>query len=355
MKIDSNSLASAFCGFKTVYSASFEAAEGHADKVSMSVSSQALEEEYGWLGNFPEMREWLAERRIKQLSKHGFTIRNKKFESTISVSRDDMADDKLGLYRPMFSEMGRSAKLHKDQLVFRLLKTGFDTTCFDGQNFFDADHPVEVDGTDTSVSNMQAGTGPAWFLLDTTREIRPIIWQEREGYEFQAVDSAGDQSVFLTDTYLYGIRARVNAGFGLWQLAFGSKADLTPVNYEAARAAMMAAQSSDGQLLDVKPNVLVVPPALEGAARSLLMSDQISGSSNIWRDSAEMIVSFDVGGSRCLSVLIQLKLRVLHTLWTRKPNGSAYICSPTERCTRVMAGCSFWMMPSTLLTPHSKR
>lgn len=295
MKIDSNSLASAFRGFKTVYSASFEAAEGHADKVSMSVSSQALEEEYGWLGNFPEMREWLAERRIKQLSKHGLPSGTRNSKAPFRSAGMIWQMTSSAFYRPMFSEMGRSAKLHKDQLVFRLLKTGFDTTCFDGQNFFDAEHPVEVDGTDTSVSNMQAGTGPAWFLLDTTREIRPIIWQEREGYEFQAVDNAGDQSVFLTDKYLYGIRARVNAGFGLWQLAFGSKADLTPANYEAARAEMMAAQSSDGQLLGVKPNVLVVPPALEGAARSLLMSDQISGSSNIWRDSAEMIVSFDVG------------------------------------------------------------
>ncbi|PZU19288.1 MAG: hypothetical protein DI589_21900 [Shinella sp.] len=40
----------------------------------------------------------------------------------------------------------------------------------------------------TSISNMQAGTSEPWFLLDLSRAVRPIIWPEREKYEFQTVD-----------------------------------------------------------------------------------------------------------------------------------------------------------------------
>ena len=31
----------------------------------------------------------------------------------------------------------------------------------------------------------------------------------------------------MTDEHVYGVRARVNAGLGLWQMAYASKAPLT--------------------------------------------------------------------------------------------------------------------------------
>jgi hypothetical protein len=39
--------------------------------------------------------------------------------------------------------------------------------------------------------------------------------REREGYEFTSVNRHDDSYVFENDRYLYGVRARVNAGFGL--------------------------------------------------------------------------------------------------------------------------------------------
>ncbi|HEV7490809.1 MAG TPA: Mu-like prophage major head subunit gpT family protein, partial [Rhodanobacteraceae bacterium] len=66
------------------------------------------------------------------------------------------------------------------------------------------------------------------------------------------------------------VRARANAGLGLWQLAFASKLELTAENYEGARAAMMAFKGDDGRPLGVKPDTLVAGPGLEGAAMRLL-------------------------------------------------------------------------------------
>ena len=83
--------------------------------------------------------------------------------------------------------------------MFELLKSGFDSPCFDGQNFFDTDHPLEgADGATVTVSNMQAGAGPGWCPWDVSRGVRPIIWQEREGHEFTAVNQRDDARVFTT-------------------------------------------------------------------------------------------------------------------------------------------------------------
>lgn len=139
---------------------------------------------------------------------------------------------------------------------------------------------------------MQDGAGPAWYLLDTSRAVKPLIWQEREAYEFQALTAHSDSHVFLNDEYLYGVRARVNAGFGLWQLGFGSKADLTPANYAAARAAMMDYRADGGRVLGINPTTLVVPPALEDAALHVLNTEiKDGGGSNPWKGTAELIVT----------------------------------------------------------------
>jgi phage major head subunit gpT-like protein len=207
MIINAANLDLAFRGFQTVYDEARLAAPSHAMEIAMAVPSSARDETYGWLGAFPQLREWVGPRQVKNLTARGFTIENRKFESTVSVSRADIADDRLGVFKPMFSEMGTIAARHPDELVFGLLKAGFDSPCFDGQNFFDADHPLEdAKGAPVTVSNMQAGAGPGWYLLDVSRGVRPIIWPEREGYEFTSVNRHDDAHVFTHDACMYGVR-----------------------------------------------------------------------------------------------------------------------------------------------------
>jgi len=98
--------------------------------------------------------------------------------------------------------------------------------------------------------------------------------------------------VFSTDNYLYGIRARVAAGLGLWQLAYGSRQPLTPANYALARAAIQAFTADGGRPLGTNPTVMVVPPSLEAAAMEILNTENGSaGATNIWKVTAELIVT----------------------------------------------------------------
>jgi len=197
----------------------------------------------------------------------------------------------------MFEEMGRSAKIHPDTLVFGLLRDGFATKCFDGQFYFDTDHPIYNDAGEISgsIANMQAGAGPAWYLLDLSRSIKPLIWQERQKYRFRALDRETDENVFMSKNYIYGVDARVNVGFGLWQLAFASKADLTSDNFVLAKNAMTGLRGDQGARLGIRPTHLVVSPELEEAALELLKPILGGGSSNIWQNAVEVIVSHHVG------------------------------------------------------------
>lgn len=293
MDITASLLNEMFSGFNTAFNKAVQATPTFWNKIAMDVKSTGSNETYGWLSGMPQMREWLGERHIRGVATARYTLENRKFESTIRVRREDIEDDRLGVYSPQISMMAHAAASHPDELVFEVLKKGFTSESYDGQPFFDADHPVILEGeTETSVSNFGGGTGTPWFLLDVSRPVKPLVFQTRIPYQMQRVDKDSDSGVFFHDEYTYGIRARVNAGFGLWQLAYGSKQPLTPANYAAARIAMQGMRYEGGRIMGVTPNLLVVPPALEGAARELLTADELSGGgTNVWCDPAELLVS----------------------------------------------------------------
>ena len=191
---------------------------------------------------------------------------------TISVPRNDVEDDQYGIFAPMFTEMGRSAAEFPDELIFGLLSAGFTTDCYGGQFFFDTDHPVgNGEQAPVAVSNFQGGSGEPWFLLDCSRPLKPMIFQERRQLDnLVRKDDERDDNVFWRKEYVYGSDGRCNAGFGLWQLAYASKEELNAENYEAARKAMMTLRGDEGRPLGVRPDTLVCGPDLEGAAMRLL-------------------------------------------------------------------------------------
>jgi phage major head subunit gpT-like protein len=279
--------------YRTNFQSAFDGVEPTYAQVATVVPSSTAEEKYPWLGQVPGMREWIGPRLIKNLSEHGYSIRNREWEMTVSVPRPAIEDDQYGVYSVMMTEMGRAARLHPDELVWGLLKAGFSTLCFDGQYFFDNDHPVLTPaGAEVSVSNMQAGAGEPWFLLDLSRGLKPLIFQERKKPEFVWKDDPEiSDEVFMLNQYVYGAYARYNVGFGFWQMAFGSKATLNQANFRAARNAMALLKSdTNGQPLGVKATHLVVGPTNGDAARDIILSERLAnGQTNTDRNLVQII------------------------------------------------------------------
>ena len=67
-------------------------------------------------------------------------------------------------------------------------------------------------------------------------------------------------------------------------------AALTAESYKTARAMMMSYKNSKGRSLGLVPNLLVVPPALEAAARDILVADFVNGTKNTMQGTAEIHV-----------------------------------------------------------------
>lgn len=291
-------LQSLFTGFKK----NFEDAKGEAptqyEKIATVIKSTTKSNTYGWLGKFPSLRKWVGDRVIESMKTHGYQIVNEDFEATVAVDRNDIEDDELGIYAPLFAEMGRSAGVHPDELCFGLLGAGFTTPCYDAQYFFDTDHPVypKADGTGSAelVANLVvdgAYTGEPWFLLDTSRALKPIIFQDRKSPELIAMTKIDDEAVFTRKEFRYGVDCRDAAGFGFWQLAFANKRALTPDNLWDAFSRMREFQADGGRKLGIKPTLLVVPASLEKLATQMLERELSENSSNELKGKLELVVA----------------------------------------------------------------
>ncbi|MGA2191749.1 MAG: Mu-like prophage major head subunit gpT family protein [Nitrospirota bacterium] len=86
----------------------------------------------------------------------------------------------------------------------------------------DGSSNVYKSSADLVVAPYLSGSPTAWYLFDTKKPVNPFIFQRRKAPVFVTKDNPDDESVFMKKEFVFGVDSRDNAGYGLWQLAYGS-------------------------------------------------------------------------------------------------------------------------------------
>ena len=285
---------------KTVIKMEFQkglkAETSHFESVASVIPSSSAQSTYSFLSQFPNMREFIGSRVINDMKEGAYTVPNKLYESTFGIAVTDIEDDNLGSYGLIGLARGEEVVKHKNRLIFNKMQAGFSEACFDGQFFFDTDHPVNAEtdgsGVDSSVSNMLAGTENPWYLMKTKGAVKPFILQERTKAQLIDKTNAADSDhVFMNDEYLMGVRWRGAAAFGLWQLAVASKTVLDEANFEEAFAMMMGFEAHGGDPLGLIPDTLVVGKSNRAAGRKMVEIARLAnGSDNANYKAVDLVV-----------------------------------------------------------------
>jgi phage major head subunit gpT-like protein len=227
MLVNKSNLTNLFIALKTEFNNALDNAPTSWQEIAMRIPSTTGQNDYAWLSNFPKMRKWVGDKNIKNLEAFKYSIVNDDWEATVEVDRNHIEDDQIGIYAPQAQMAGYSAKQLPDEIVYDLVNNGFTSPCFDGQYFFDTDHDV----AGASVSNK--GT---------------------------AALSAASQAAAIA-------------------------------SYGAARTAMRKFKDAEGRPLNITPEVLLVPPALEHIALALINSDRLDdGKANPFKGTARVVV-----------------------------------------------------------------
>ena len=123
-------------GLKTQFFQTFAETPSMYDRISTLIPSDKDTEQYAWLGALPGVREFLDERQSQDMTPYSYAIKNKTWESTISVDRAALEDDLYGQIPLRIKQMAMSAKQHLDILTFGMLAAGFTQNGYDAVPFF---------------------------------------------------------------------------------------------------------------------------------------------------------------------------------------------------------------------------
>ncbi len=286
-EITAANMAALNVSFKASFQKGLELAKPEFTEIASVIPSTGNSNMYPWLGHTEGMTEWVGSRTVQEFKAHTYSIVNKDFQETVKVKRTHIEDDEMGTYGARFEMLGESAALFPTEIVFSRLASGKAEDCYDGQYFFDTDHPV---GGET-VSNFTDGTGPVWYVLDCSRSIKPLIWQERKKPELIKKDKSTDDNVFWDNEFVYGTDLRGNAGFGFWQMAHMSKADLSIEEFAKVYAHMRKLKTEKSRPLNITPTHLVCSPDLEFTALSLFADKLPGGATNPYAGRMKVISS----------------------------------------------------------------
>jgi phage major head subunit gpT-like protein len=194
-------------------------------QVASLIPSGTRAEDYAWMDRLPVMRQWLGNRVVNSVSNLTRRLVNVPYESTIRLSKWDVEDDQYGVFNMAVDVQAAEVAKWPDTLVATAIRfgasdtliTGVSNVGFDGVPVFSTRHPVlaGVDGA--------AGT----------------------------INGASTQSNLYTNL------------------------PLTFDNYVRVRTDMMSWVGADGLPLNILPNMLMVPPALENMGKMILEADMV--------------------------------------------------------------------------------
>ena len=134
---------------------------------TMRVGSTASKEDHAWLGDTPGLEEHQGQVREETLMAYEYTLRNKLYTRTIALPVTLIEDDQngqVGIKVKQFTYTGM--KSYDRHAVAVIEENG---VCYDGQNMFDASHPIGDTGSTFSnlFTDKALNVANAKTVLDT--------------------------------------------------------------------------------------------------------------------------------------------------------------------------------------------
>ncbi len=137
MKLTMTTMEALATGFNTSLQEGFARGKAAATKFliyCMVMPSNTAMETYAWLAMMGSMRKWIGPRLANKMEKKAMILVNEDYENTVAVDRNNIEDDKLGLYPTAFQQMGYDAELLWPRLAIAALVAN--GNWLDGAPFF---------------------------------------------------------------------------------------------------------------------------------------------------------------------------------------------------------------------------
>ena len=199
MDITPSNLKLLFQQFDRQFNSMFTATETHWPLYASEFPSKTKQTVYGWLSQFGGMRKWEGSRQAVDAVGRSYTLTNIPFERTVELDRDDIFFDQYGFFGAVVENLAMAAKTLQDQETADAITHGVSRACWDGQMFFDTDHPVNPDDASLGVYSNNLVDSAFNFATDPKG-----VWAAGKAAMKKYKDDGGKPLNAVPDTILCG-------------------------------------------------------------------------------------------------------------------------------------------------------
>jgi phage major head subunit gpT-like protein len=158
MQINRTNLDFLFQQWDQRYQSAFQATPKFWQLYATLMPSSSERNVHSWLAQQSGLRKWVGARQIDSVVARDYTLANEDYEKTIGLDRNKVLDDTYGVFGTAVDDLGMQTGEWPDDVMTPVVANGHASLCYDGQNFFDTDHPVDLDdATKGTYSNSLVG------------------------------------------------------------------------------------------------------------------------------------------------------------------------------------------------------
>ncbi len=171
--------------FVNAFAATAEPAEW--EKFTEIVPSGGRIETYPWLSPSPGINRYAGHRRYGKIDVLNYRVENVEWDAAFTVLLRDIQDEQIAGYSKKPVELSARAKLFPGKAVLKNMALGKTLNCFDGGPFFANTHPIGTINNLISYTSSSNSDGHTFVLvaLFTGGPLKPLIWQNRKGPDFE--------------------------------------------------------------------------------------------------------------------------------------------------------------------------
>lgn len=199
MDIVASNLKLLFQQLSVQFNSMFAATPTFYQEFASVMPSKTKQTVYAWLSQFGGMRKWEGSRQAVDAVARSYTLTNVAFERTVELDKEDIFYDQYGFFGAVVENLATAAKTLPDQEVSKQVTAGITNVCWDGQPFFNTQHPVNPnDATLGYNSNNLVGAGYN-FSVDPKG-----VWAKGKAAALKFLDDGGKPLNTILDTILVG-------------------------------------------------------------------------------------------------------------------------------------------------------
>ena len=140
-----------FTGWNSLFQGAYQATELYWKLFATRIPSMTEAELYNWIAQLPGLEEVCGPAKINNVPLRDYILTNKVFKSNIGLNKWKVKNDQHGVFAPTVTAFGEACARWPDEQVAAAVEAATSAICYDGQPFFDIDHPYAIDNPSLGV------------------------------------------------------------------------------------------------------------------------------------------------------------------------------------------------------------